>query len=51
MSGATAEFYDRHVSRLNADLFRATRALATVRKLRRPVVQVNVAEQQINVAG
>jgi len=45
------DFWDRRLSRLNADLFKATRVLATVRKFRRPVVQVNVAEQQVNVAG
>jgi hypothetical protein len=28
-----------------------SRALATLRKLRRPVVQMNVAEQQVNVTG
>ena len=46
-----ADFWDRRLSRLNADLFKATRALATVRKLRRSVVQVNVAEQQVNVGN
>jgi hypothetical protein len=51
LSPEVADFYDRHVSRLNSDLLKATRALATVRKLRRPVVQVNLAEQQINIAG
>jgi len=51
VSHESADFWDRHVSRLNADLLQATRTLATVRKLRRPVVQVNVAKQQVNVAG
>lgn len=50
ISAEAADFWDRHVSRLNADLLRAARALASVRKLRRPVVQVNIAEQQVNVA-
>jgi len=44
-----AAFADRRVSRYTADLLKATRTLATVRKLRRPVVMVNVAEQQVNV--
>jgi hypothetical protein len=47
----SADFWDRHVSRLNADLLKATRALATVRKLRRPAIQVNLAENQVNVAN
>lgn len=46
----TAELLDKRVSRLNADLLRAVRTLAQVRKLRRPVLQVNIAEQQV-IAG
>ena len=41
---------DRHVTRLNADFLRASKTLAMVRRLRRPSVQVNVAQQQVNVA-
>jgi len=45
------EFWDRHVSRLNADFLRASKALASVRRLRLPSVQVNVGAQQVNYAG
>lgn len=48
---ASGDFLDKHLARLNADLFKAMKALATVRKLRRPVVQVNIADKQVNVAG
>lgn len=51
LSTEAANFWDGHVSRVQSDFLKACRALATVRKLRRPVVQVNVAEQQINLAG
>lgn len=44
-----ADFWDRHVSRVQSDFLKACRALATVRKLRRPVLQMNIAEKQINV--
>lgn len=47
----TGDFWDRHVSRLNSDFLRASRTLATVRRLRLPAVQVNIAEQQVNVAS
>lgn len=47
----SADFWDRHVSRLHADLLHAIKALAKVRRLRLPAVQVNVAQQQVNVAG
>jgi hypothetical protein len=50
ISSEAAGFWDRHVSRLQDDLLRAARTLATVRKLRRPVLQMNIAERQINVA-
>jgi hypothetical protein len=42
-----ADFWDRHVSKLNSDYLRACKTLATVRRLLRPIVaQVNIAEQQ-----
>lgn len=52
-SGATEStgFWDRHVTRLNGDFLRASKTLATVRRLRLPSMQVNVAQQQVNVAG
>jgi hypothetical protein len=46
----SADFWDRHVSHLNRDFLRASKTLATVRRLRLPGVQVNIAEQQVNVA-
>jgi hypothetical protein len=52
LSADEADFWDRHVSRLQGDFLRACRGLAVVRKLRRPtlVAQVNIAEQQqVNV--
>lgn len=50
ISTESANFWDRHVSRVQSDYLRACRTLATVRKLRRPTVQMNVAQQQVNVA-
>ena len=44
-------FWDRHVGRLHHDFLRACAALARVRRLRRPALQVNVAAQQVNVVG
>lgn len=44
-------FWDRHVSRLNGDFLKASRALAMVRRLRIPPIQVNVGGQQVNIAG
>ena len=46
----TRDFWDRHISRLNADFLKACKTLATVRRLRVPAVQMNFAHQQINVA-
>jgi hypothetical protein len=46
----SGDFWDRHVSRLNEDFLRASKALAKVRHLRRPAVQVNIGAQQVNVA-
>lgn len=52
---SAADFWDRHVSRLNADFLRACKTLAQVRRLLVPVVgQVNVAQpgaQQVNVVA
>jgi hypothetical protein len=44
----SADFWDRHVSRLNNDFLKVCKALATVRRLLFPV-QVNIAEKQINI--
>ncbi len=51
MTFKESEFYQRRCERTQRQLLRAVQTLATVRRLLRPVVQVNVAEQQINVAG
>jgi hypothetical protein len=45
-----AEYLGRQVERANRSLLRAVKTLATVRKLMQPTVQINLAEQQINVA-
>lgn len=46
-----ADYWDKRVSRLHSDYLKACQALARVRKLRRPVIQVNVADKQINTVG
>lgn len=54
ISRVDAEFWDRHVSRLQLDFTRACKALSWVRRLMKPAVvaQVNIAEQQqINIGG
>lgn len=51
MSGADAEFWDRHVSRLQSDFLRASKTLAAVRRLKLPSFRVNISGQQINVAS
>lgn len=48
VSNESADFWDRHVSRLHGDFLRACKTLATVRKLRIPAIQVNVGAQQFN---
>ena len=54
MTLADATFWDRHVSRLDADFQRGCRTLAEIRRLGRPTVlaQMNIAEkQQINITA
>jgi hypothetical protein len=54
MTLADATFWDRHVSRLDADFQRGCRTLAEIRRLARPTVlaQMNIAEkQQINITA
>jgi hypothetical protein len=48
---AKAEYLGRQSERANRQLLRSVKTLATVRRLLKPVVQVNIADQQINVAG
>jgi hypothetical protein len=50
IKSGTLDFYDRHVASLQADFLRASKTLAQVRRLRLPAVQVNVGENQVNVA-
>lgn len=51
VSTESADFWDRHVSRLNGDFLRACKTLAMVRRALVPGVQVNIAEKQVNVGG
>jgi hypothetical protein len=46
-----AAFYDKQAERAQRRFLRAMTTLAHVRKLLSPTVQVNIAEQQVNVAG
>lgn len=50
VSSEIGDFWDRRVGRLHADFLRACLYLARVRRLRAPGVQVNIAENQVNVA-
>ncbi len=51
MSFREGEYYARRSEQANRQLLRAVQTLATVRRLLTPTVQLNVAENQINVAG
>jgi len=51
ISLAHGDYYQRLIDRANQRYLAAIRALAQVRRLLTPVVQVNVAEKQINLAG
>jgi hypothetical protein len=51
LSLAQAAFYDKQAERAQRRFLRATTTLAQVRRLLSPTVQVNIAEQQVNVAG
>jgi hypothetical protein len=48
---AQAAYSQKRVDQAHRRYLRGIKALATVRRLGVPVVQVNVAEQQVNVAG
>ena len=50
MSEQEVRYFERRVDGMNKRYLAAVRALATVRKLQLPTVQVNVAEKQINIA-
>jgi hypothetical protein len=46
-----SEYYQKRVERAQRRYLQAIKALAQVRRLLGPSVQVNVAERQVNVAG
>ncbi|NOT32509.1 MAG: hypothetical protein HOP15_18870 [Planctomycetes bacterium] len=48
ISYESGDFWDRHVARLRTDYLRAIRSLASVRRILFPVLQVNIADQQVN---
>lgn len=45
------DYYQRRMDRANKRYLTAIKTLATVRKLALPVLQVNIARKQVNVAG
>lgn len=52
MSMKQAEFHQRRISHCHQRYLSAIRTLAMVRRLLRPpVAQINIAEQQVNIAG
>lgn len=51
LSLAQGEFYAKQAERAQRRFLRSVMALAQVRRLLTPAVQINVAEQQVNVAG
>jgi hypothetical protein len=50
LDATIASHWDRHVSRLSSDFLRACRTLAMVRRFHSTPVQVNIADQQVNVS-
>lgn len=46
----TKEYYQRRIDRAHARYLSSIRTLAQVRRLQRPTLQVNIAEQQVNIA-
>jgi hypothetical protein len=51
LSISQAEYHQRRCDRAHKRYLGAIRTLATVRKLALPVLQVNIARKQVNVAG
>jgi hypothetical protein len=51
MSFAASTHFQQHIDRANARYLKAIKTLATVRKLAVPVLQVNIAERQVNVGA
>ncbi len=46
-----SRFYDQQADRAQKRFLRSAESLARVRRLLQPIAQVNIAEQQVNVAG
>ena len=51
MSFKDAEYREGRRDRAHKRFLSACKALATVRKLARPTIQVDLANQQVNMAG
>jgi hypothetical protein len=51
MNLAQADHYQRKISRAHGRFLSAVRTLAQVRKLAGPALQLNIAKNQVNVAG
>jgi hypothetical protein len=51
ISLAQGEYHHKQAERAQRRVVRSLKALAEVRRLLRPTLQVNVADQQVNVAG
>ena len=51
LSSKEVEFYQRRQDRAARQYLKSLRSLADVRRLLVPVLQVNIAERQVNVAG
>ena len=51
LSIAQGEYHHKQAERAQRRVVRSMKALAEVRRLLRPVMQVNLADQQVNVAG
>jgi hypothetical protein len=45
------EFFERRVTQCQKRYLASIKTLAQVRRLMRPLIQVNIAEKQANVAG
>ena len=50
MSFREGEYYARRAEQANRQLLRAVQALATVRRLLTPAVQLNIGERQVNIS-
>lgn len=47
----TGEYYSRRAEQAHRQFLKAARTLATVRRLTSPVTQINLGNQQVNIAG